>query len=80
MAKSTVGVRDLRNNGGDILQRVQAGEHIVVTKSGKPVAELSPIRKKSLNRSELLARWRHLPKVDAGSLRSDLDDVLDAAL
>lgn len=70
----------MRNKGGDVLERVLAGEHIVVTKSGKPVAELSPFRDRTLDRTMLLARWRNLPEVDADALRADLDSMLDSAL
>lgn len=80
MAKSRIGVRDLRNKGGDVLERVQAGEHIIVTKSGRPVAELSPIRKRALHRTELLARWCNLPEVDARALRDDLDATIESEL
>ncbi len=35
--------RDLRNDVSGILRRVQAGERLRVTVSGRPVAELSPL-------------------------------------
>lgn len=41
---ATIAQRDLRNESGDILRRVEAGEHFVVTRAGKPVAELIPVR------------------------------------
>ena len=53
---------------------------IIVTKSGRPVAELSPIRKRALHRTELLARWRNLPEVDARALRDDLDATIESEL
>ena len=37
-----VGVRELKNHLSECLRRVRAGEWIVVTDRGKPVAELSP--------------------------------------
>jgi prevent-host-death family protein len=36
----SVSVRDLRNSGGDVLYRVEHGETVVVTRDGRPVAEL----------------------------------------
>lgn len=33
-----------------------------------------------LTAEELLARWRKLPRVDAATLRADLDELLDAQL
>jgi prevent-host-death family protein len=35
--------RDLRNNVSGVLRRVEAGEHLRVTVSGRPVAELVPL-------------------------------------
>jgi prevent-host-death family protein len=37
---STVAVRDLRNHTRKILDRVNAGESIVITVDGRPTAEL----------------------------------------
>lgn len=36
--------RELRNNVSAVLRRVEAGEHIRVTVSGRPVVELVPLR------------------------------------
>jgi prevent-host-death family protein len=77
MAETRATVRDLRNHGGDVLDRVVAGERVVVTRDGRPVAELTAVRAARLGRAALLARWRHLPRVDAATLRRDLDDLLD---
>lgn len=78
MPESRATVRDLRNHGGDVLDRVAAGEHVVVTRDGRPVAELTAVRAARLGREALLARWRHVPRVDAQALRRDLDALLDA--
>ena len=39
----SVGVRELRQNASVLLRRVAAGESIVVTDRGRPVARLAPI-------------------------------------
>lgn len=75
-----VTIRELRNHGGDVVKRVLAGEALVVTRSGTPVAELRPVRGPGLEASTLLERWKHLPPVDPARLRSDIDDLLDAGL
>lgn len=80
MARRSVGVRDLRNSGGDVLERVRSGENIIVTKSGKPIAELRPIGYENLERGVLLGRWRHLPQLDAAALRADMSQLLDDSL
>lgn len=72
----SVTVRELRNHGGRVLERVTAGETLLVTKDGVPVAELAPLRKEFVAADELLARWRRLPALDADRLRDDLDAVL----
>lgn len=73
-------MRDLRNHGGDVVDRVQRGEHLTVTRSGRPVAELVPVRRPALTATALLDRWRGLPPVDPDGLRHDLDSTVDASL
>lgn len=75
-----VSMRDLRNHGGDVVDRVQRGEHLIVTRSGRPVAELVPVRRPALTATALLDRWRGLPAVDPEDLRGDIDAVVDATL
>jgi prevent-host-death family protein len=75
-----VTVRDLRNEGGRVLDRVVAGETVVVTRDGAPVAELRPVSAPALDAASLLERWRRLPHVDPQRLRRDIDDALDASL
>lgn len=36
--------KELRNNVGDVLRRAEAGEELVVTVAGRPVAQLGPVR------------------------------------
>lgn len=75
-----VTIRQLRNYGGDVVDRVQAGERLTVTRSGRPVAELRPLPRRALDASTLLERWRRLPDVDPVRLRSDIDDLMDPSL
>ena len=76
----TVTIRDLRNHGGEVVDRVAAGEAVTVTRDGRPVAELRPIRARGVAASVLLARWRHLPAVDHERLRRDVDAMIDQSL
>jgi prevent-host-death family protein len=75
-----VGVRDLRNRGGEILNRVARGETLTVTRDGDPVAELRPLPKRPLQAERLLERWHTLPVIDPAKLRADIDDLLDPVL
>jgi prevent-host-death family protein len=77
---SEVTVRELRNRGGHVIDRVAGGERVTVTRGGTPVAELRPLGSAPLPADQLLLRWRRLPRVDAQALRADLDAVLDARL
>lgn len=76
----TVTVRELRNHGGDVIDRVLGGDTIVVTRDGHEVAELRPLRPRALDSATLLDRWRNLPVVDPDRFRDDVDSVLDASL
>lgn len=78
MADATV--RDLRNKGGEVLDRVLAGERITVTRDGKPVAELRPVPGARLDAHALVERFRRLPSVDPDRFRADVDAVIDQAL
>ena len=78
MAEITI--RELRNHGGEVVDRVARGEQITVTRAGKPVAELRPVSRPPLTPETLLARWHRLPPVDYRAMRAELDEVMDAAL
>jgi prevent-host-death family protein len=75
-----VTIRDLRNHGGDVVERVSQGEPVTITRAGQPVAELRPIPRRPLSAETLLARWRRLPRVDYHAMRTDIDELIDPAL
>lgn len=77
---TSVSIRDLRDHGGDVMDRVEHGETVAVTRSGRPVAELRPVPKAGLTAEELLARCRRLPDVDPAVLCRDIDAVFDAVM
>jgi prevent-host-death family protein len=76
----TVSVRELRNHGGEILDRVARGESLVVTRDGAEVALLSALPRVSASPAELIARRRNLPLVDPARLQRDIDQILDSTL
>ena len=41
---STIGLRELRQKASEILREVEAGETTTVTVSGRPVAQIVPLR------------------------------------
>lgn len=75
-----VTIRELRNHGGDVVDRVAAGERLTVTRSGRPVAELRPLHGAALTAAVLLQRWRRLPALDPAALRADLDATVEPGL
>jgi prevent-host-death family protein len=77
MAKVTI--RELRNRGGEIVDRAARGEPITITRAGMPVAELRPLRP-PLSAEALLSRRSRLPVVDPAALRAGIDDLLDPSL
>ena len=75
-----VSIRELRNRGGDVVDRAERGEPITITRAGKAVAELRPLPHPPLAAETLLTRRRQLPAVDPLALRADVDQVLDPSL
>jgi prevent-host-death family protein len=75
-----VTIRELRNHGGEVVDRAARGEQITITRAGKPVAELRPVPSRPLTAETLLARWHRLPAMDYQAMRAELDEVVDPGL
>lgn len=78
----TIGQRQLRNDNAEIMRRVEAGESFVVTRNGKPVAELRPIDPQPAHRSmtigELRELWADLPPMSVEQWnreRAEADEI-----
>lgn len=56
---SEVASRELRNDTRGLLRRVEAGEHVVITVDGRPVAVLAPLagRPRWIARDEFVRRF-----------------------
>ncbi len=73
--------RELRNDSAAVLREVQAGQTIIISRSGVPVAELRPIPpRRFVPRAVIAEAARRAPRVDAGRLRADLDAVVDQSV
>lgn len=73
---ATIASRDLRNHTAAVLERVRAGESVVVTVHGEPVAEIGPPpsrRPRSLTKAELV-RLMTTAAADRGLL-DDLNEL-----
>lgn len=75
-----VSIRELRNHGGDIVERAERGEQLTITRSGKPVALLTGLRRAPAPLEAVLDAWVRLPLLDPERLRADVDAVIDPAL
>ncbi|MDQ3304550.1 MAG: type II toxin-antitoxin system prevent-host-death family antitoxin [Actinomycetota bacterium] len=78
MAEATI--RDLRNHGGEVIDRVAGGELVTVTRAGTPVAELRPLPRPRVTAAVLIERFSRLPPVDPVQLRADVDAAVDQSL
>jgi prevent-host-death family protein len=70
--------RELRNESGEVMRAVDAGESFVVTRNGVPVGELKPIRRGQFaNKKQVLAAFAKAPKIDYEGFRADLDSIAE---
>jgi len=53
---------------------------VTVTRDGRAVAELTPLRPRGLRAAVLVERWRRLPPLDPGAWRRDIDALIDNEL
>jgi len=76
----TVTIRDLRNHGGQIIDKVSTGSPVIITRDGQPTAELRPLKRIAVPTRELVESWKRLPRIDATKLRADVESVIDQSL
>jgi prevent-host-death family protein len=73
--------RELRNDSGEIMRRLDAGESFVVTRNGVPVGELTPLRRLRFVTAESIAQiFQAAPPIDAEQFRRDLDAVAEQGI
>lgn len=73
-------IRELRNHGGEVIDRVAAGERVTITRDGKAVAELRPLPRPRATAAALIKRFRRLPPLDPDRFRADVDAIVDQSL
>ena len=77
-AGATITQRELRNESAAILRDVQAGQSIIVTRNGTPVAELRPVSpRRFVSRAAAAEAAQTMPRIDAARFRADLDAAVD---
>ncbi len=74
----TISQRELRNQSAAVLREVQAGQILVVTRNGEPIAELRPIRpRRYVPRAIIADAATRAPRIDAARFRADVDAIID---
>ena len=77
MAKA-ITQRQLRNESGDIMRALDAGESFVVTRNGVAVGELKPLdRRRFVPRDAVVAAFAHAAPIDSRRFRADLARIVD---
>jgi prevent-host-death family protein len=70
--------RELRNDSGRIMRALDRGKTFVVTRNGRPVGELVPLRQRAFVPSEFAhAAFVGAPPVARRRFRRDVDAFLD---
>lgn len=78
---SEISQRQLRNDSGDIMRRLDQGESFVVTRNGVPVGRLTPFpRRRFVAADVVTAAFRGAGALDLERFRTDLDQVVDPSL
>jgi prevent-host-death family protein len=72
---ASVTQRELRNQSAAVMDRVERGEELTVTRNGRPVAMLKSLAgpHKGVLREELLMVFADLPPLSLAELRQDAD-------
>lgn len=66
--------RELRNDSGEIMRRLDQGESFIVTRNGVPVGELTPLRRhRFVPTAAVVAIFKNAPAVDPRRFRADVD-------
>ena len=74
---ATTGLRELRQQASELIRQAEAGETIIVTVSGREVAELGPIRRHTWRRgADIAAIFAGRTDPDWVADRERLDDSL----
>jgi antitoxin (DNA-binding transcriptional repressor) of toxin-antitoxin stability system len=73
--------RELRNDSGRIMRALDEGRSFVVSRNGRPVGELRPLRRdRFVAAAVAVETFRNAPKVDWNRMRQDLDELIDQDL
>ncbi|MAU80432.1 hypothetical protein VX037_12335 [Gordonia sp. Z-3] len=70
--------RELRNDSGRIMRELDEGRSFVISRNGRPIGELRPLRRERLVDTRVaLAGFTAAPAIDFDTFRRDVDATLD---
>jgi antitoxin (DNA-binding transcriptional repressor) of toxin-antitoxin stability system len=70
--------RQLRNESGEVMRALDAGESFTVTRNGVAVGELVPVRRhRFVNRDAAHRAFADAPPIDPDRFRADIDQFVD---
>ena len=79
MITETINQRDLRLRSKEIMDSVEAGQEFIVTRDGRPMATLAPLKKKPtfISRERFMEIGRGAPVIDLAQIRAEADAYFD---
>lgn len=74
--------RDLRMRSKEIMDALERGQTFTVTRDGRGIGELVPIRepRRFVSRAHFARAARNAPQLDVDAFRRDLDEAVDPEL
>ncbi len=77
----TINQRELRNASAAVLREVQAGQTIIVTRNGEPIAERRPIQpRRFASRSVVADAAARASRIDTARFRDDVDATIEPSI
>lgn len=72
----TISQREFRNNSAEVMNAVEGGETVIVSRNGVPVAELRPIPRRALvATAELKRAWADGSRLSYAAIRAEMDEL-----
>lgn len=70
--------RELRNESGEVMRALDAGESFIVTRNGVGVGELTPLRRRRfVDRAAVTDAFAGAARIDSDRFREDVDRLAD---
>ncbi|MCL9762797.1 type II toxin-antitoxin system prevent-host-death family antitoxin [Frankia sp. AiPa1] len=79
MSTPEITQRDLRSRSREIMDAVESGQSFTVTRDGREIGQLVPIRRRRrfISREEFAAMSRNAPHSDLDAFRADQNAAVD---